>query len=111
MSREYFDRDDFAVESEDIKKDLYRAILGAFQTNITPEAFTDLVLQAVGVYGFIVRAQMLEGVSEHLEKGSLNEALIDKTIEFLARRCDRACARLAEMVELIAETKTPGPRH
>jgi hypothetical protein len=111
MTKEKFDRYDLRRESEFIKNDIFNAILGAHDSKILPDHFTELVRQSLILHGAVVRAAILEGCYISAAEGLLNEALISQSINHLVTAVDRHATELAGLVELIEETKTPGPRH
>jgi hypothetical protein len=111
MTQQFFDRQDFIAEGDDIKLDAQRSIYVTRGVTLSDEFFAQLVAQSFEVYGYVVRAQILEMVSHYLKEGELTEANIDKTIHFLAGKLDGAAARLGNTVELVEECRTPGPRH
>jgi hypothetical protein len=50
-------------------------------------------------------------VSVSLHDNQLTETAIDTTINYVVTRVDRTAAKLAGLVALLEECKTPGPRH
>ncbi|HUD11845.1 MAG TPA: hypothetical protein VMS08_05520 [Candidatus Saccharimonadia bacterium] len=111
MTKEKFDREDLRRENEFIKNDIFNAIIGAHESKITPDAFVELLQSALILHGVLCRAQILESCSVSVADGTLDTTMIDKAIGYLVTTCDQRAAQLAGLVELIEETKTPGPRH
>lgn len=111
MTQQIFDRQDFIKEGDEIKRNAFWAVMAAHETKITEEAMHELLFEAFSVYGYVIRAQMLEGVSHMLASDTLTEERLDHTLTFLAKRLDGSAARLGNLVELVEETKTPGYRH
>jgi hypothetical protein len=111
LTHEIFDREDFKTDGDQIKRHAFDAVMCAWDSQITDEAFHELLFEAFTVFGFVVRAQVLESIDKYREQDTLTADRVDQTINFLAKRMDGAAYRLGHMVELIEETKTPGPRH
>lgn len=111
MPLQSFDRDDLKAEADGLKLYCFQAIFCLFGTKVTAEAFMDVVFQAMTVHGIVLRAQVLENMSEQLAAGTLNENVLNTSLTLLASRLDQVAAKLGGLMELVEETKTPGPRH
>jgi hypothetical protein len=101
-----FDRAQLIEVGEQVKTDIFHALYNSKPVSLLPEAYGEFLLTAITCYGLTVRAQLLDNVSKGLAAGTLDEAKIDSTIEYLAKELDREAARLGEQYSLIMEVRS-----
>lgn len=106
-----FDADNLVEEGNKIKQNALLAIIATRGVNMLEETFNSLVVEALMLTNYVVRAQMLQTIVADLDKGTLTRQNLDTAIKYLVSRVDSSAALLGRMVELVDECKTPGPRH
>lgn len=111
MTQSLFDMDDLRKEGQEIKQDAFLSIIGTRGVDMTEETFNALVVSAFMVNNYVVRFDILDHILEDLDKGALKREHIVKAQEYMVKRLDSEATRLGNMLELVAECKTPGPRH
>lgn len=111
MTTTLFDRTDLGEDGQKIKQDAFLAILATRGVDMEEEAWNALVIEALMLNNYVVRAQILEHVLEDVINDKLTSENLDKAIEYLVKQVNGAAAKLSRMVELIEECKMPGPRH
>lgn len=112
MTQNTFDREDLRTLGDQVKNDVFHALLEAHEVKLLPEAYGQFLLTAITCYGLVVRAQLLDSISQVLADEQLTEARIDKTISTLCKGLDREAMKLGNQVELINEVKyAPEGRH
>jgi hypothetical protein len=112
MTQNTFDRQDLRTLGDDVKSDVFHALLVAHEVKLLPEAYGQFLLTAITCYGLVVRAQLLDSISQVMADGKLTEERIDKTISSLCKILDREAGKLGDQIELINEVKYgPEGRH
>ena len=112
MTQVAFDRRDMKAEGDQVKNDVYYALIEAQGVKMEPEKVAEFTFTALTCFGLVVRVQLLEAMLESQKVGQFNENSVDKAIGLLCRALDIRAAQLGNQLELITEVKfAPPGRH
>jgi len=94
----------FVEQGTTIKADVYRALLFEHEMpGVQPDFTADFIELGLRLITMVSHAQMVELVSDQLERGQLTAESLAHTLEDLTKRVDLTAEKFGKQVDLLHE--------